>query len=193
MLTLLLLGDFMKATIIICLLLSLPQLGWAARYTHPNQDFTFQYDESLWEIVPLESQTKQGARAMPKGTVVVVQKQKAHDSYHSRVSLVEVARQASNIEDFHNSSVKFLESQHFVIHSDGKKKLSGLAKPAFETIASQRESGLMARQMVFSYKGKMLLLTASTRIDDFKKSQKEIDQIVDSFEFSPEAKVSKPQ
>jgi len=148
---------------------------------------SFDYDEKKWEI---SSETAKPAKAPAslKGTVVALEHKKAKDRYRARISVVEdkitkEKKQLSRPENYHRHSVEFLKSQRFRIISKGKTKLSGISQPVYETVASQRDFGLMTRQIVLSHQGKIYLLTASTRIDNFEEHKNEIARLFNSFRF----------
>lgn len=166
----------------------------AAKYTNDARHFSFEYDETKWEIVPEKpEERKQGQdvdRAMAEKTLVTVQRKQADDKYHARFSVVVDSLEkfkgtpAEQLVGYRKHALDFLKSQRFHILSTSEAKLPGVpGTAAFEVVANQRDFGLTFRQEGFLRDNQAYLLTGATRTAKFEEYQKELQRFFETFRF----------
>jgi hypothetical protein len=176
------------------LFLLLITLANAQTFTNAERHFSFDYDESKWEVVPEKpEEKKRGAdvdQAMAQKTLVTIQRKDADDKYHARFSVVTDSitkykgTPVEQLVEYRKHALEFLKSQRFHILTTDERKLPGVTEPAFEVTANQRDFGLTFRQVVFIHGTEAYLLTAATRTAKFDEYGKELKTVFDTFKFT---------
>ena len=167
----------------------------AATFSHPERKFQVDYDDSSWEIVVEDAKAKSRAddndKAVAQRTLVTLQRRVADDKYHARFSVVvdSLAKfpgvPAERLVKYRKHAVDFLKGQRFHLFETHDYTLPKIGTLGFETLASQRDFGLMFKQVVFLRSEEAFLLTAATRTDKFDGYKPELTKLFDSFRFSP--------
>ena len=168
----------------------------AATFVHPTEGFRFEYDDKHWGISSNKVPTIEKSEKNKFRTLVALQRKKPDDGYFARFSVVAQSlepfkkKSKKPLQAYHQHGVDFLKSQRFgnFESRQGKKILPKVPGTAFETVANQRDYGLTFKQIVFARGNDAFQLTAGTRTDKFPSYQKEINQILMSFSFSPNPK-----
>lgn len=160
--------------------------AFAARYTHPQHGFSFEFDDTKWEVVPEQDKKTPAAdvdKKMAEKTLVTIQHKQAEEKYRARFSVVVDTKDLS-FSLYHKHALDFLKSQRFHIVSTEERKIPGLDLPTAEIIANQRDFGLTFRQVIFLKDKEAYLLTAATRTKSFDSLKLETNRFFDTFTFS---------
>lgn len=180
---------YMKWTVF-CFLLSFS--AFATVFTHPTRGFHFEYNAADWEIVPdVPAKGADVDKKMAERTLVTLQRKVPDEKYRARFSVVvdDVAKakgkNPSALARYEAYATEFLKGQRFTISSAETKKLSALGVEAAEITAYQRDFGLTFRQVIFLKGSEAYLLTGAARTKSFEAHSKEIQGMIDSFQFGP--------
>ena len=175
------------------ILLAFPILSSAAEYRHEGSPgFLFTYDENEWEVIPPRKQKEKADvdQALKERTLVTVQKKTADDKYHARFSVVmeKLGKKfggspTEQLLKYRDHAVAFMKNQRFGNFTIDAHTLPGVAHPAVEIIANQRDFGLTFQQIVFIRNGHAFLLTAATRTAKFEAYKSVTKTFFSTFKF----------
>ncbi len=183
----------MKTTFLLTLLFFTAS-GFATTFQHPSRVFSVDYNDVTWEVVPNGSTTRPLEavdKTMADRTLVTFQRKAADDKYRARFSVVVdpagsfTGTPEERLSQYQKHAVEFLKGQRFHIIDVKKAELTRVKVPAFEISANQRDFGLLFRQVSFLSGKDAYLLTAAARTNKFPEYKVEIDQLFNSFTFSP--------
>lgn len=154
----------------------------AASFSDLTQSVFFDYDDSLWEVVPSPKETAAQAdvdRKMTQKTLVTLQRKTADEKYRSRFSVV-VDQRKDTFEKYQTYAVDFLKSQRFTVQKEGSRSLPQAGK-TFEIVAYQRDFGLTFQQVMVPRNKEVFLLTLSVRTKEFPNYSADMDKMLASF------------
>lgn len=164
--------------------------SWGTQYTHADPPFSVDYDEAVWEVMPLQKATGAAVdKSMAEKTLLNLQRRQADEKYHARFSVVvDEAKRFQEagkplLDSYRQHAVDFLLGQRFKVSPPQSTTLPGVSAPAFEIIGEQRDFGLTFRQIVFLDRDKAVLLTGATRKDKFEAQSKELQTMFASFKW----------
>ncbi len=179
---------------VFCILtIGLLETSQAKVFSDKAKGYSFDYNDTLWRIVPKSSEKKTAADVdaeMAKRTQVTVERNLSDDKYHTRFSVViddlkkYKGTPLEQLTQYYRDALEFLKNQRFRVLSTGPVKLAKYGDSAFEIVATQRDFGLTTRQVILVQGGEAYLLTASARNTVYDAQKAEIEPFFNSFSVS---------
>lgn len=157
----------------------------AASFTDPKSHLALNYDDSVWEVVPLKVSDSETLLNLQRKTA----DKEGDTTYFSRVSVVKddltklkkvIASKLPRLQAYQSHAVEFLKGQRFDVLSTEVKNTEAVPGGMFEIIANQRDFGLTYQQMGFIQGETAYLITATVRTKKFPDYRTELNQLFQS-------------